>query len=145
MLTASTKLIQSLKEELDAQSALVKHGEVVRRQLERSEVNVGDLEKRIEDLTASLSQARSEIKSLSTRLTASRAAEASIKVPGSALKAGAAGNKAAPSEIVLAAQAKEDLYGDLTGLIVRGMDRGDGEDVFDCIQTGRNGSKFPEK
>lgn len=127
------------------QSALAKQGEQIRQQLERSEVNVGDLEKRIEDLTASLSQARSEIKSLSARLAASRAAEANIKVPGSALKAGPAGNKSAPSGVVLAAQAKEDLYGDLTGLIVRGMDRGVGLDVFDCIQTGRNGSKFPEE
>ena len=104
--------------------------------------NVGDLEKRTSDLTASLSQARSEIKSLSTKLAASRAAEASMKVPGSALNSGTTGGKSTPSEVVLAAQAKEDLYGDLTGLIIRGMNRGEGEDVFDCIQTGRNGSKF---
>lgn len=42
---------------------------------------------------------------------------------------------------------KEDLYSDLTGLILRGVERGDESDVYDCIQTGRNGSKcisFPE-
>lgn len=37
---------------------------------------------------------------------------------------------------------KEDLYSDLTGLILRGVERGDEADVYDCIQTGRNGSKF---
>ncbi|KAL1838186.1 hypothetical protein VTK73DRAFT_4431 [Phialemonium thermophilum] len=37
-------------------------------------------------------------------------------------------------------QMKEDLYGDLTGLIVRAVKREGGEDVFDCIQTGRNGT-----
>jgi hypothetical protein len=40
------------------------------------------------------------------------------------------------------AQMKENLYGDLTGLIIRGVRREGGEggdDVFDCIQTGRNG------
>ena len=39
------------------------------------------------------------------------------------------------------AQLKEDLYSDLTGLILRGVDRGDDADVYDCIQTGRNGSE----
>lgn len=42
---------------------------------------------------------------------------------------------------------KEDLYSDLTGLILREVARGDESDVYDCIQTGRNGSKcisFPE-
>lgn len=100
------------------------------------------MKKKIADLTASLSNARAEIKSLSAKLAASRAAEASIKVPGSALKSGTVGIKAGPSEVILAAQAKEDLYGDLTGLIVRGMSRADEDTVFDCIQTGRNGSKF---
>jgi hypothetical protein len=46
------------------------------------------------------------------------------------------------SEATLAAQKKENLYGDLTGLIVRSVKREGGEDVFDCIQTGRNGSMF---
>ena len=39
-------------------------------------------------------------------------------------------------------QLKEELYSDLTGLIIRGVKREDGEDIYDCIQTGRNGSKF---
>ena len=42
---------------------------------------------------------------------------------------------------VQTAQMKEDLYADLTGLIVRGVKHEHGEDVYDCIQTGRNGSK----
>jgi len=40
-----------------------------------------------------------------------------------------------------AAQLKEDLYSDLTGLIIRGVKRDAEDDVYDCIQTGRNGSK----
>ena len=39
------------------------------------------------------------------------------------------------------AQLKEDLYSDLTGLILRGVERKDESDIYDCIQTGRNGSK----
>lgn len=41
------------------------------------------------------------------------------------------------------AQLKEDLYSDLTGLILRGAKRADAEDTYDCLQTGRNGSKSP--
>ena len=37
---------------------------------------------------------------------------------------------------------KENLYSDLTGLIIRNVKRKEGEDEFDCIQTGRNGSKY---
>ena len=36
---------------------------------------------------------------------------------------------------------KEDLYSDLTGLILRGVERTEESDIYDCIQTGRNGSK----
>ena len=39
------------------------------------------------------------------------------------------------------AQLKEDLYSDFTGLILRGVERKDESDIYDCIQTGRNGSK----
>lgn len=37
-----------------------------------------------------------------------------------------------------AAHAKEDLYADLTGLIVQGVKQNGDEDIFDCIQAGRN-------
>lgn len=37
---------------------------------------------------------------------------------------------------------KEDLYGDLTGLILRGVEKGIESDIYDCIQTGRNGGEY---
>lgn len=100
-----------------------------------------------------LAEARKEIKTLATRLSASRTVEVphTLKAPpGSALKIGAgvgsAAARAAASaealQVAQAAQMKEDLYGDLTGLIIRGVKRSEDEDVFDCIQTGRNGSKL---
>ena len=48
----------------------------------------------------------------------------------------------AASEAHQTAQKKEDLYSDLTGLIIRGVKRSESgdEDVFDCLQTGRNGT-----
>lgn len=39
------------------------------------------------------------------------------------------------------AKMKENLYADLTGLIIRSVKRKEGEDEYDCIQTGRNGSE----
>ena len=95
-------------------------------------------------MDGSLSTARAEIKTLTNKLAAARNAEVNSQVPGSALKKNAAGSRNGPSaEVMQAAQAKEDLYGDLTGLIIRGMKQEDDEDVFDCIQTGRNGSMKP--
>ena len=97
-------------------------------------------------LSTSLHEAQNEIKSLSTKLAATRSAASAqssdLKVPGSAVKRTAANS--APSEAVKEAQVmklKEDLYSDLTGLILRDVKRLDGEDVYDCIQTGRNGSE----
>lgn len=53
------------------------------------------------------------------------------------------GNSEAIAQATQQHQLKEDLYSDLTGLIVRGVkrDQQTGEDVYDCIQTGKNGSK----
>lgn len=113
------------------------------KQLEASEAKSDSLEKKVAELNSSLSTARAEIKTLSNKLAGARNAEANVKVPGSALKNNAGGNRGGPSaEVVQMAQAKEDLYGDLTGLIIRGMKHEEDEDVFDCIQTGRNGSEF---
>ncbi|KAG6058484.1 hypothetical protein E4U32_004597 [Claviceps aff. humidiphila group G2b] len=137
---ASDNLIRELKAELAAKSDIVKQNEQIGRQLERSQANVGELEGVIADLTASLSKAKSEIQSLSLKLGTVRAVEAGTKVTASVMKTVSGGTKLTPSGAVLAAQAKEDLYGDLTGLIIRGTSQIDHEIVFDCIQTGRNGT-----
>ncbi|KAG5956599.1 hypothetical protein E4U58_006526 [Claviceps cyperi] len=137
---ASDNLIRELKAELAAKSDIVKQNEQIGRQLERSQANVDELERVVADLTASLSKAKSEIQSLSSKLGTVRAVEAGTKVTASVMKTVSGGTKLTPSGAVLAAQAKEDLYGDLTGLIIRGMSQIDHEIEFDCIQTGRNGT-----
>lgn len=142
IVTAANKLIAELKAEIVAQTRLAKQGQELNKQLETSEANAENLQATVEKLNASLAEARGEIKTLSTKLAASRSAEVNARIPGSALKPGAAANRAAQAEAVHAAQAsqaKEDLYADLTGLIMRGVKREELEDVFDCIQTGRNG------
>lgn len=62
------------------------------------------------------------------------------------MKASGLANRTAQAGAAHAAQAtalaKERLYADLTDLILRGVKQEEMEDTFDCIQTGRNGSKF---
>lgn len=138
--TAANKLISELRAELAAQITLAKQGEQLRKDLESRDVNISGLHDTIEDLTGSLTEARKEIKTLSNKLAASRSTEVQIRAPGSAIKANTTANRS-QAEALQAAQAKEDLYGDLTELIVRSYRRDESEKVFDCIQTGRNGSK----
>ena len=102
-------------------------------------------------LSSTLSQTENENKALQAKLAASRAASVQVesvnaKTPGSAMKGKTQSRtimvgSAEAAQAAQIAQLKEDLYSDLTGLILRGVDRGDDSDLYDCIQTGRNGSK----
>lgn len=95
-----------------------------------------------------LAAAQNENKTLSTKLAAARssAPAENKKVPGSAVKPRTMG-VVLPGSIEAAKEAqfqkqKVDLYSDLTDLVVLGVKKNDDdEDVFDCLQTGRNGSK----
>ncbi|RDA89504.1 hypothetical protein CP533_5770 [Ophiocordyceps camponoti-saundersi (nom. inval.)] len=134
-IAVSNRLILQLKEDLAIQTTLAEQGGSLRQQLERSEANAERLKALVDTLTADLTAARQEISTLSVKLSASRNAEPSAQK--SAFEPNVALNN---SEMIQIAQAKEYLYGDLTGLIVRGMSQGEDEDTFDCIQTGRNGT-----
>lgn len=142
-------LITSLKTELSAQQEASKEIARLQKLLTESETLATNLQSKVTQLSTALSDSKTEIKALNMKLTASRNAEAAANargqvVPGSAMK----GNNSRVAGIIsteqtFSAQKKEDLYGDLTGLIVRSVKReSGGEDMFDCIQTGRNGSKF---
>lgn len=88
---------------------------------------------------------------MTAKLTANRKAAASYeaanaKTPGSSIKTNGGirmMGTAEAAQVAKAAQLKEHLYSDLTGLIVVSAKQEADDDVFDCIQTGRNGSKFP--
>jgi regulator of replication initiation timing len=98
-------------------------------------------------LTDSLTASQNESKTLSNKLAAARSSTQteSKNVPGSAVKPRLTGvvlpgTAEAAKEAQLAKQ-KVDLYSDLTNLVVLGMKHTeDDEDVYDCLQTGRNGS-----
>ena len=142
--------IKSLKADLAVQTAAAKKADGLKKKLESQTAEVITLKEQIAKLTANLSEAQSETKTLSAKLAANRTASASVesahsKTPGSAMKANGGirlMGTAEAAQVAQAAQLKEDLYSDLTGLIMRSVKREPEEDIFDCIQTGRNGSKY---
>ena len=158
--SAQDDLIASLKRELASSRALSSESKSLRADLHaaRSEASNRATENarlvsETKSLGASLQAAQNEAKSLSTKLAATRnaapASDGSSASRGAASvaknpvgKNGAGGGNMEVKEAQMS-RLKEDLYSDLTGLIVRGVKKGEGEDVYDCIQTGRNGSEFP--
>ena len=147
----SAELISSLKKELAMQAPLAQESRKLQKTLAAQEIEARQLRSNVTELSASLSSAQNEIKALQARLAASRSASATVesanaKAPGSAVKHNGQVRtimvgSAEAAQAAQVAQLKEDLYSDLTGLIVRGVKRSAQGDTYDCIQTGRNGSK----
>jgi seryl-tRNA synthetase len=99
-------------------------------------------------LIGSLSSAQSENKTLSSKLTAARSSAPSENknAPGSAVKSRVPGvvlpGTAEATKEAQFQKQKMELYSDLTNMIVLGVKKNeDDEDVYDCLQAGRNGSK----
>lgn len=147
---ASNELIASLKKELSQQAPAVQDSRKLKKQVQTSEQELAELRKANSTLSASLSSAQNEIKNLHAKLAAARSSSAApaenSKGPGSSTaKHHPASRNNGPNPVAESAQTaqmKEELYRDLTGLIVRSVKRSDDGDTYDCIQTGRNGSKF---
>lgn len=110
------------------------------------------LKAQADEARSQLASSQSEIKALQTKLAAARNTAASLeaaKVPGSAIKGGAANRATAAAtaeaaQVAQLAQWKEDLYTDFTGLIIRDVKNRETDHLYDCIQTGVNGSKYPK-
>jgi cell division septum initiation protein DivIVA len=118
-------------------------------QLTRDNARLTNENKKLLD---SLATSQSESKVLSSKLAAARSsAQPEAKhVPGSAVKPRSTGvvlpgTAEAAKETQLAKQ-KVDLYSDLTDLVILGVKKNeDDDDIYDCLQTGRNGSKYHPK
>ncbi|KAF7510499.1 hypothetical protein GJ744_006345 [Endocarpon pusillum] len=145
--SASAELIASLKKELALQMPLAHDARQLQIDLQNSKQEATKYRSEVTDLESSLMAAQNEIKALQARLAAARSSATSVesataRTPGSAMKNS---NQArtimvGSAEAAQAAQLKEDLYSDLTGLIIRSVKRADEGDAYDCIQTGRNGT-----
>ena len=144
---ASKELIASLKKELAMQAPTVQEGRKLKKQVQTQEAETVQLRSNNAELSTALTAAQNEVKSLQAKLAAARSSSAaaeSSRTPARDAKATASSKASAASsnEAVQAALMKEELYSDLTGLILRSAKRGEDGDTYDCIQTGRNGSKY---
>lgn len=148
---AADALIASLRKQLAEQTAKAKSIVALQTELEKTSAKVQASESEIKSLKTSVQNVQTENKSLSAKLAASRATSASqeVRQPGSAMKGsalksnGRGGKDDATAKEAQKQLLKEDLYGDLSGLLIRDVRRDEdaGEDIYDCIQTGRNGSE----
>lgn len=146
----SADLITSLKAELAMKAPLAQDTRKMVKELQSKDSEMAKLQDVVSDLTRSLADAQNEIKALHAKLSASRSTPiegTNTKTPGSAARNTIATRTivAGSAEAIQAAQAaqmKEDIYSDLTGLIIRSVKKTPEGDAYDCIQTGRNGSKY---
>lgn len=149
-MVASNELIAALKKELATQTTLAQDSRKHQRALQAREGEVANLRSNMTEISNNLSVAQNEIRSLQARLATSRSGpvhteSAPSKTPASAMKHQAQPRMVAvgsteAAQAVRVAQLKEDLYSDLTGLLIRGVKKVDEGDLYDCLQTGRNGS-----
>lgn len=141
-------VIKALKQQISEMQSRSSEIFAMKKELVKVEKENARLVSENKKLTDSLSSAQNESKMLSNKLAAARssAAPENKNVPGSAVKSRSTG-VVLPGTAEVAKEAqfqkqKVELYSDLTNLVVLGMKKNeDDEDVYDCLQAGRNGSK----
>ena len=153
--SAAQAVIENLKAQLVAKDMSIAKT-ASRKELEVMEyqhrVHTEKFEEKLATMQKQLESAQSEAKSLKTKLAEERAAKSSVESVHDRNRRPSSAKKPAGGVLIMGsaetaqaqqtAQLKIDLYSDLTGLIVRGVKREEEEDVFDCLQTGRNGSTY---
>lgn len=160
--TAAGAVIEHLKAQLIAKSsdsskeaaaAAQKQVKSLQSTIEEKDDALAALQNKLAAMAKQLSEAQAEAKLLKTRLAEERAAKTTVESMSERNRRPSSAKKPANGVLIMGsaeaaaaqqvAQLTIGLYTDLTGLIVRGVKREGEEDVFDCLQTGRNGSKFP--
>ncbi|KIW32813.1 uncharacterized protein PV07_04333 [Cladophialophora immunda] len=139
---ASDDLVASLKKELATQAPLAHEARKLRKQIQNQEAEMERMRDAALQLSTSLADAQNEIKGLQAKLVAARASSVdNPKPPSSAMKSTAqrhfSGEAAQATQV---AQMKEELYSDLTGLVILNVKKTEEGDTYECIQTGRNGT-----
>ncbi|KAI9719965.1 MAG: hypothetical protein M1828_006003 [Chrysothrix sp. TS-e1954] len=145
---AANDLITSLRSELAEQKTLATQVTTLRNTNADIERKASQLTTDNTALRSTLKDAHNEVKALEAKVATMRPNLASIdnghgRAPNSAsnnnvARSGFVGNNNDVAKRAL----KEELYSDLTGLIILDVRRRDEDarDVYDCIQTGRNGT-----
>ncbi|KAI9774781.1 MAG: hypothetical protein M1835_005980 [Candelina submexicana] len=142
---AANDLISSLKKEVSSQNALADESRNLQKQLAARAAEMEKLQSKVSQLSSNLSDVQNENKALSARVAANRNAASALqsadsRVPGSAVKSNGQSRtimigSAEAAQAAQAAKLKEDLYSDLTGLILRGVNRGEDTDAISEQRT----------
>ena len=143
-------LIRALKEEIKSHQGLATECNSLKNRVLALDQAKVKLEKENKALTLQLQEAQNENRGLSTKLAAARqksvhgADPIGPKAPSSAIKPGPLKGSSSTDGLQEPQlnKLKEDLYRDLTDLVILGTKVVDGEITYDCIQSGRNGSKL---
>lgn len=144
----SNNLIKALRGELESQRAIGKQARSLQKQLQERDEEVARLKAQAEEATTQLSSSQTEAKALQTKLAAARNTASNLEnaaAKGSSVAKNTPANRAQNTEVAQAvqlAQLKEEFYTDLTGLIIRDVKERESDNLYDCIQTGGNGSEY---
>ncbi|WPG99397.1 Hypothetical protein R9X50_00221100 [Acrodontium crateriforme] len=141
----ANELIASLKKEIAELRKSTSSNSSESQGLQRQVTTLTTSNERLLDETTKLKDklqaSQNEQKALEAKLVAARQQMTNLQEKGAAsaqaLTRSVLGNT---TDSQKEAKMKENLYSDLTGLIIRNVKRKEGEDEYDCIQTGRNGT-----
>ncbi|KAI5777807.1 chromosome segregation protein Csm1/Pcs1-domain-containing protein [Geopyxis carbonaria] len=142
----SEALIRALQSDLDAQTKLAGESKSLLKQLSNKDAEIKKLESKIKDLNKQVSDSHKENQVLQAKVASAQLVQKGV--PNSAIKphargmpgkAAAAAN-ASHADIDWVTRAKDELFGDLTNLIIVNAKPDGGKRLFECIQTGANGT-----
>lgn len=139
------KVINVLQEDLNRQRLLANESRALKKVIKTKDAEIAKYQGKIAELNKMVQASQKDNQVLMAKLTAAQ----SKTVPGSAVKGSNAigrGVLQGPKSGSVAvddswtARVKEELYGDLTNLIIMGVKKESETRSFDCLQTGTNGT-----
>ncbi|KAF8441826.1 chromosome segregation protein Csm1/Pcs1-domain-containing protein [Terfezia claveryi] len=152
-IATSEKLNAALQDDLNAYQNLGAVNKTLRKELAAKTTEISALKNKVTELQKNAYATQNEIQSLTAKLIVARKAAVAPQAPGSAVKPkghsrdpphmNGHGPTSSAGHIPWEVVAKEDLYGDLTALTVLGVKIFPDQPhqrVYDCIQTGKNGT-----
>jgi predicted nucleic acid-binding Zn-ribbon protein len=143
---AQDNLIASLRKQIAMQKDVAGETRALHSQLAAAQVEnqrLGAENKsfsaEIKSLKEHYTKSQNDIKTLHAKLASSRAQSEGAQSTKSANMKNPSTQISASAQVM---NLKEDLYCDVTGLIIHNVKRSESKIVYDCSQTGRNGSKL---
>jgi hypothetical protein len=129
------------------QTSLASESRSFKKKLQAKDADIAKLQAKITELNKTISSEKKETQILQAKLAA---ASQKAQIPGSAIKNNAMGRGILPgakagvgstTDQAWASHMKEELYSDLTNLMVMSVKKEPENTLFECLQTGNNGGE----